>query len=349
MTDIDTILNRVGGSPVAMAKVARNLLLPNGQAGRARALCDEALAMAPGDGEVRALRDEVFSTGVGAWFFNMVWDEPRHIAVARALDKALSSGGRVLDIGTGTGLFAMMAARAGADEVITCERDPAVAEAARAVIAANGLSHQITVIEKSSQDITLGVDMSGPADLLTWDNVGSDLVSLGTLPELEDAMRRLVRPGGSAIPARCVIKAALAEDAGWRRRRMGSAQGFDLSPFNRLARPVHMITSDRPGLEVRSTAADLFTFDFSGGGPFPAERVVREAAGRGGRANGIVQWLEFAMSDDEVYQTGPGAESCAFGLMFHPTQEPFEAARDQAFKVGAAHDRTGLWIWLERG
>jgi protein-L-isoaspartate O-methyltransferase len=349
LSDIDAIIERVSGSPVAMAKVARNLLLQNGHAGRARALCDRAMAMAPDDGEVRALRDEVFSTGVGAWFFNMVWDQPRHIAMARALDNALSSGGRVLDIGTGTGLFAMMAARAGADEVITCERDPAVAEAARAVIKANGLGERIDVIEKASSDMVLGVDMSGLADLLTWDNVGSDLVSLGTLPEIEDAMRRLVRPGGSAIPARCVVKAALAEDVGWRRRRMGNAQGFDLSPFNRLARPVYMITSDRPGLEVRSTAAELFAFDFSGGGPFPAEKAVRQVEGRGGAANGVVQWLEFAMSDDQVYQTGPGAESCAFGLMFHPTQEPFEAARDEAFGIGASHDRTGIWIWLERG
>jgi hypothetical protein len=161
-------------------------------------------------------------------------------------------------------------------------------------------------------------------------------------------MRRLVRPGGSAIPARCVVKAALAEDALWSRRRMGSVQGFDLSPFNRLATPVYMITSDRPGLEVRSTAVSLFEFGFSSGGPFPAEKVVRQVEGRGGSANGVVQWLEFGVSDDEVYQTGPGAKSCAFGLMFHPAQEPFEATIDKAFKIGAAHDRTGLWIWLER-
>jgi protein-L-isoaspartate O-methyltransferase len=349
LSDLEVIVERVSGSPVAMAKVARNLLLANGQADRARALCEQALAMAPNDGEVRALHDEVLSAGVGPWFFNMVWDETRHAAIGRALEKALSSGGRVLDIGTGTGLFAMMAARAGADEVISCERDTAVAEGARAVIAANGLSDRIKVIEKASQDLTLGVDMSGPADLLTWDNVGSDLVSLGTLPELEDAMRRLVKPGGSAIPARCVIKAALAQDARWSWRRMGTVQGFDLSAFNRLARPVYMITSDRPGLEVRSSEVTLFEFNFSGGGPFPADKVVREVFGRGGPANGVVQWLEFAMSDDDVYETGPGAQSCAFGLMFHPTQEPFEAARDETFMVGAAHDRTGLWIWLERG
>jgi protein-L-isoaspartate O-methyltransferase len=349
LSDIDSILERVSGSPLAMARVARNLLLRNGQAGRARAVCDEALSLAPDDGEVRAISDEVLSSGVGPWFFNMVQDESRHLAMDRALTKALRSGGRVLDIGTGTGLFAMMAARAGADEVISCERDEAVAETARAVIAANGFSDRIRVIDKPSKDIAIGVDMSGPADLLTWDNVGSDLVSLGTLPEIEDAMRRLVRPGGSAIPTRCVIKAALAEDARWSRGRMGCVQGFDLSPFNRLARPVYMVTSDRPGLEVRSTAVSLFTFCFSGGGPFPADRTVLEVVGEGGQANGVVQWLEFAFDEQHLYDTGPGAISCAFGSMFHPVDESFEAAKGEAFKIGASHDRTGLWIWLERG
>lgn len=168
MSDIEAILERVSASPVAMAKVARNLLLSDGQGARARA-----------DGEVQAIRDEVFSAGVGAWDFNMMQDESRYLAISRALDRALKSGGRVLDIGTGTGLLAMMAARAGADEVISCEQVLEVAEAARAVIACNSLEDKIKVVGKSSADLEIGVDMAGPADVLLWDNLANNLMGVG--------------------------------------------------------------------------------------------------------------------------------------------------------------------------
>jgi hypothetical protein len=110
-----------------------------------------------------------------------------------------------------------------------------------------------------------------------------------------------------------------------------------------------MITSDRPGLEVRSTAAELFAFDFSGSGPFPADRKLLEVVGEGGPANGVVQWLEFAIDEHDLYSTGPGAKSCAFASMFHPFDEGFEATKGAAFRIGASHDRTGIWIWLEQG
>lgn len=330
-----------------MAKVARNLLLPQGQTGRAAAICDQAVALAPGDGEVRAIRAEVLSASVGEWYFDMVRDEIRYEAMGRALGRALASGGRVLEIGAGTGLLAMMAAKAGADEVITCEREGVVADAARAVIALNGLQERVKVVAKDSTDLAVGVDMDGPADLLVWDNVGNNLVGVGGLPTVEDAMRRLVKPGGTVVPARATIKAALAEDRKLGCKRMGRAQGFDLTPFNRLAKHLYTIDPEWERLEVKSSAVTLFSFDFSSGGPFPAERTQREVTGLGGQANGVVQWLEFEIDDQEVYRTGPGAKSCAFGMVFRPTDAAFEARRGEAFRIGAAHDRAGLWIWLE--
>jgi protein arginine N-methyltransferase 7 len=347
LKEFEAIVEGVRGSPLAMAKVARTLLLTRGESERARALCDEALAMAPDDGEIRAIHDEVFSADVGDWFFNMVRDEARHAAIGRALDRVLVAGGRVLDIGAGTGLFAMMAARAGAAEVISCERNSAVADAARAVIERNGLQEQIKVIHKSSGDVALGVDIPGPADVLTWDNVGSDLVSLGTLPEIEDAVRRLLKPGGAVIPARCEIKAALAQDIGLDRRRMGRAAGFDLSPFNAFARPSYQIKRAPSGLALRSNPTTLFAFDFQTRPAFGAERVSKPVTGEGGPANGVVQWLEFAIDDYETYSTGADAPSCAFAMIFHPVAASFEASNRASFSIGASHDRANLRVWLE--
>ncbi|MEL7220183.1 MAG: 50S ribosomal protein L11 methyltransferase [Bacteroidota bacterium] len=43
-----------------------------------------------------------------------------------------------MDIGTGSGLLAMMAARAGAQEVVACEMNPLLAEAASQIVEQNG-------------------------------------------------------------------------------------------------------------------------------------------------------------------------------------------------------------------
>jgi hypothetical protein len=343
---IDTLVEAAKGSPLAMANVARTLLTDKGQTGRAMSLCEQALAMAPDDGEIRAIHAEVFSNDVGWFYFTTLLDEQRHAAYDRVLRRALRSGGRVLEIGAGTGLFAMMAARAGADEVISCERRPAVAHGARSVIARNGLQDKVTVVGKASTHLEIGGDMAGPADVLLWDNLANNLMGVGALPAIEDAMRRLVKPRGQVIPARCAILAALAEDRGLNERRLGQVEGFDLSPFNALARPVYSINTASPELTIRSSATTLFDFDFTSGGRFPAGRTSSEVRGAGGEANGVVQWLDFGLDDQEVYQPAPGAKARAFGLEFHPLAAPFEATAGAAFEINASHDRDHLHIWL---
>lgn len=349
MTETDAIVDQVSGSPLAMANVARTLLLPKGEAESAMALCDRAVAMAPGDGEIRAIRAEVFSKGVGRWYFSTLRDEARHAIYDRVLRRALASGGRVLEIGAGTGLFGMMAARAGADEVVTCERRQAIAHAARAVVAHNGLAGKVKVVGKGSTELEIGADMAGQADVLLWDNLANDMMGAGALPALEDAMRRLVKPGGQVIPERCAIMAALAEDRELDHRVLGDVGGFDLSPFNVVAQPAFTHHTASDAIALRSSAATLFDFDFRGGGPFPAGRASASVAGSGGHANGLVQWLRFGVDDREEYRPEPGVEAWAFGLEFRPTASSFEAVEGEIFTIKASHDREHLRIWLDEG
>lgn len=65
------------------------------------------------------------------------------VALRELAIEAAVPGKVVLDIGTGSGLLAMMAARAGAARVIACEMNAAVAETARRIIAANGLADRM--------------------------------------------------------------------------------------------------------------------------------------------------------------------------------------------------------------
>ena len=193
--------------------------------------------------------------------------------------------------------------------------------------------------------------MADRADVLVWDNLANDMMGVGALPAVEDALRRLVKPGGSVIPAGCAIKAALAEDRSLEHRRMRSVEGFDLSPFNLLAKPAYTVACGSDDLSVRSTTTTLFNFDFRSGGPNPALGTSNTVIGTGRDvANGVDfnGWNSGELDDEQRYDTAPGGTAKAFGLEFHPAEDAFEAERGENFMIGAAHDRERLRVWLKR-
>ena len=93
-------------------------------------------------------------------------DDERNDAYLAALQSAITKDTHVLEIGTGSGLLSMMAARSGAEKVTTCEASPIIATTAKKIIATNGMAGTINVIAKKSNNVEVGVDLPRPADLL---------------------------------------------------------------------------------------------------------------------------------------------------------------------------------------
>ena len=72
-------------------------------------------------------------------------DEERSRAFYLAILEVVKPGDVVVDVGTGTGLLALMAAKAGAKKVVAIEADPFVAEVARQNVEVNGYSDVIDI------------------------------------------------------------------------------------------------------------------------------------------------------------------------------------------------------------
>ncbi|GAB7554710.1 hypothetical protein NRB_42230 [Novosphingobium sp. 11B] len=340
---IDTLLASVHGNPVAMINCARTLLMASGDVTRARAVCHEALAIAPGHPEALALARPILSDGIGAWYFTMVLDARRHALYAKALGQVLRSGGVVLDIGAGTGLFAMLAVRAGATRVIACERDPQVARAAEQAIARNGFADRITVLPIDSRELRLGRDLPEPADVLLWDNLANNFLGAGCAATLADAKARLVRPGAPVLPERAELFAAPVTDLEAAEHRMGVVEGIDMSAFNILR--CSDFTIARGKFELRGAPVTLFDFDAAGGRIHPG-RASAEVSLKRGRVDGIAQWLRFHLGEGLVYDT-LDEDVRAFGAQFHVT-ECFEADEGMSVHLHGAHDTLDTWFWLER-
>lgn len=99
----------------------------------------------------------------------------------------------VLDVGTGSGVLAIAAARLGAARVLAIDNDPDALMTARENIALNGAGKIVAALEASVADVGAGFSQPGAFDLVLANLTGAALVRHA--PQLASA----VKTGGSVI------------------------------------------------------------------------------------------------------------------------------------------------------
>ena len=333
--------------PQALLLLARTSLAA-GKTEDAVAQVRRAVDLSGGDREIVARARSLINDSVPSFHFVIVHDQVRNDAYEAALRRAVSPGMRVLEIGTGSGILALMAARAGA-RVISCEMNPVIAEAAERVIAANGFSDRVRVIAKRSDKLDVHADLGGPMDLLVSEIVSNNLLSQDILGAHRHAIRALLKPGAPVIPASGRLRIALAESSSEAERQMGTVSGFDLRAFNGLCAAHRRLSpQEMASLVWRSNVADLFPFDFSRPGIAAARRSRLPLTATGGRVNGIAQWIRLHLDGETSYENGPDIsfKSC-WAMMFHPLPVPIETRPGEEVWVGSWHNDAQLEIWVE--
>jgi type II protein arginine methyltransferase len=141
----------------------------------------------------------------------MLQDVERNEFYRRAIATSVFRGAHVLDIGSGTGLLAMMAASAGAGHVTTCEKVKAVAECAAEIIAANRMPDlcPIQVVPVLSNKLVVGEQLPAPADVVVSEILDCGLLGEGMLPSTAHALKFLAHPQAVIIPAFASVTAQL--------------------------------------------------------------------------------------------------------------------------------------------
>jgi type III protein arginine methyltransferase len=314
---------------------------------RAYELVDEAKAAAPGNKEIAAIGGGIIAGSIPGWHVRMVKDQPRNKAFQDAIERAVTPNKRVLDIGSGSGLLAMMAARAGAVHVHSCEMNPAVAAVAAEIVADNGYADHIKMHSKSSRLLDVQADLGGKPEIIVSEIVGNDLVCEEVLPTMLDTARRLAAPGAQFIPARGDVRVALAF---WERledRYLGEECGFDLRGFNRVVPSRFDARQDDSALHVRGEPVSLYSFDFSSAEQWQ-DRASMELISSGGAVNGVIQWVKLTMDDVGIYENPPGSGiDSHWGALFFPFEKPVETSAGEGVAIAATVAGSRLRIWQE--
>lgn len=287
------------------------------------------------------------SVVVPAWHVPMMNDTPRNDAFGRAIRRAVAACGgnaRVLDIGTGSGLLSMMAARSGAASVVTCEAVRPIADLARQIIATNGFADRIRVVPKMSTDVAVGTDLDAPADILVSEILSNSVLTEGVLATFEDALARLVKPKATVIPRAVTAVGCLAGGAALEQNAFVDAvSGFDLSAFTALAAPRLPIIGFTPPWTRLSADYDLVAFDLTAATHLPFLGHHRLRASADGTAVGIVQWMRVELDAETVFTNPPETTNTGgWQQVLHTFPRPIPVTAGQDIEIAAGHDRAGL-------
>lgn len=302
-----------------------------------------AAELAPEDAQVKAALSGLLSAQIPGWHFPMLADTARNEAFAAALDKAVQPGLTVLDIGTGSGLLAMLAARAGAERVVACEAYPLIAETAQEIVAKNGYADRIAVIAKRSTELEPGRDLPKPANLVVAEVLDAGLTGEGMLPTIRDALRRLARPGAMVIPAAAQVVAQVVRLPNLRAvNPLREICGFDLSPFDKFRnQSAHgVVRLDHEPYEALSAALPVCRVDFANPPDWvqPQQMAWSAPILRDGTAQALVFWFELWLDAEIMLSTGPDGAMRHWGqaVCWLPEDRPVQAGGQMAFRVTLA-------------
>ncbi len=306
-----------------------------------------ALALQPGNLHLHHQLRRLASASVPFWHIPMMNDAPRNDAFEAAITAAIGVRGpqaRVLDIGAGSGLLSLMAARAGAETVVACEMEPLIADMAQHIVAANGYADRITVHAKPSTDLAIGTELDAPADILVSEILSSDLLTEKVLDTFEDAHRRLLAPDAIVIPrAASAMGCLVASDTLADYAFVGDVSGFDLSPFNALAQQRLPIHGTMTGWERLSDDVELVRLDLTQTKHDGVLARLSIPVTASGRAIGIVQWMHIDLWPGITFDNHPDRYSDGGWLqILHSFPAPIDVVAGETLDIAVGHDRITL-------
>lgn len=265
-----------------------------------------AVDCAPNEERYRANLQDATSQVIPSWHFPMLGDRARNDAYRRAIESAVDGTSIVLDIGAGSGLLAMMAARAGAKHVIACEMVKPLAEAAKRIVAANGYADRITIVAKKSTQLEVGRELPAPASVMITEIFDYRLIGEGVLPTLRHANADLVAPDARIVPAAATVWGVVIECPNLRAiHTLGDVSGFDLSEFDALRNPLahQVFDMEREPHRTLTAPFEVMHLDFRRPPAGQMTRSMSLESIAGGTGHAVAFWFDLHLDDDIVLST----------------------------------------------
>ena len=276
----------------------------------------------------------------------MIADKVRTEAYCRALREYVRDGTVVVDIGTGLGIWALIACKLGARKVYAIEASDAI-HLARQIAAENGYGNRVQFI----QDLSTHVTLSEKADLVVSDVHGVLPFFQQGLMSLIDARRRFLKPGGAMIPRMETIWAAIVDDAKAHHRFFETwdenSYGFNMRAARRIATNGFRKANLRPE-QLLSEPRPLATLDYSRLETSNLRGQLECTITRTGTAHGLGVWFDSELAPGILMSNAPGSPPMIFGNVFFPLAEPVPVGESDVMSCDLRADLVSedyVWTW----
>lgn len=275
----------------------------------------------------------------------LLTDVPRVMAYQRAITQHCADK-MVVEVGCGSGILSILAAKAGARKVIAIE-EMEIADLAARMIEANGCDDRVELRRANSRD----VELEEPADVIVHEIFGVDPFEENLLPALNDARRRFLKSGGRLLPHRVEVfclgleveepahhdKGRVLEEA----EQLHGLYGLDFGPYLDVLRdadpqvfPRPFPSTDPSALfrpRVLSEPCRLLDLDLYAESPDVEAQLANQRLHitRRGTLNGLILYFKAHLDATTVLSTSPFAPLTTWGRRVTPVGRPAEVSAGQ--------------------
>src|ERR1700688_415317 len=278
---------------------------------------------------------------------NMISDVERFGAYSRAIGRVVRPGDTIAEIGSGPGVFALLACQAGAKKVYAIETQDII-HISREIAEANGFTDRISFAQGDSRRIQLPERVN----VVVSDIRGALPLFGQAILTIEHARQNFLLPGGILVPQRDVLKAAVVETdyysriaAPWTK----SVPSLDLSAALPLIFNSEFYHRNFNAEQLLTSPQAWYVLDYTVGATACASGKIEFRAVRGGIAHGVCVWFDAQLFEDIGYSTGPGTSDAGIsGQLFLPWPEPVPISQGQDIWIGLHADLIGenyIWRW----
>ena len=193
---------------------------------------------------------------------DMLKDKIRTLAYRDAIYKnpSIFKDKVVLDVGCGTGILSMFAAKANARKVYGVEKS-GIVDFARQIIEENELQDKITILQGTMEEVKIPEQV----DVIISEWMGYALLYESMLPSVIYARDKYMKPSGTMFPSQAVMYIAAFEDFEYRQKKFDfwdNIYGLDFSPIKQWA--IHEPIIDTvPQESILTSTSTIACFDLN--------------------------------------------------------------------------------------